>query len=126
MKYSLLKSALVAIAGLALCAPVVVHADDAAATTTTTASSSSTTTTTAKKIHYGGMVKSVDTAANTITVTTKKGDMTFAVNPMTKITANKQSATLTDITMGEKVGGTYTQDAAGTMTACSIWGHPVK
>jgi Cu/Ag efflux protein CusF len=122
MKSLLLKSALVAVAGLALCAPVALHAQTA--TTTTTASSATTTTTAkVKPISYKGTVKSIDTAANTITVTCTKGDVTFAVNPMTKILNDKKSATLSDITMGEKVSGSFTKDAAGTMTAYSIHGH---
>jgi Cu/Ag efflux protein CusF len=125
MKSSLLKSALVAVVGLALCAPVALHAQ---AATTTTASTTSTTTTVAKvkKISYTGVIKSIDTAANSITVTCTKGDMTFAVTPMTKITSNKAPAKLTDITMGEKVTGSFTKDADGTMTAASIHGHPTK
>jgi Cu/Ag efflux protein CusF len=124
MKSSLLQSALVAVVGLALCAPVALQAQ---ATSTTTASSSTTTTVAkVKKIPYTGVVKSVDTAANSITVTCKKGDMTFAVTPMTKIKSNKAFATLTDITMGEKVTGSFTKDADGTMTAVSIHGHPTK
>jgi hypothetical protein len=124
MKSSLLKSALVAVVGLALCAPVALHAQ--AAATTTTTSSSTTTVAKVKKTSYVGTVKSIDTAANTITVTSTKGDMTFAVTPMTKIKSNKVKATLADITMGEKVTGSFTKDADGTMTAASINGHPAK
>lgn len=116
MKSYLLKSALVAIIGLALCAPVALHA----ATTTTAAATAKAK---VKKIQYQGTVKSIDTAANTVTVTNKKGDLTLAVTPMTKIANNKKSATLADITMGEKVTGSYTKDAAGTMTAASLRGH---
>ena len=78
------------------------------------------------KTEYKGTVKSVDTAANTITVTCKKGDMTFMVTPTTKITNSKKPATLADIAMGEKVTGSFTKDAAGTMTACKINGHPAR
>jgi hypothetical protein len=126
MKLTLIKSALAAVAGLALCAPVALHAQ----TNTTAAplaTASSTKAEKAKKTEYVGIVKSVDTAANSITVTCKKGgDMTFVVTPTTKITNNKQPATLADITMGEKVTGSYTKDAAGTMTACKVNGHPAK
>jgi Cu/Ag efflux protein CusF len=126
LKSSLLKSALVAVVGLALCAPVALHAQAAATTTTTASTTSTTTVAKVKKIRYTGTVKSVDTAANAITVTCKKGDMTFAVTPMTKITSNKAPAALTDITMGEKVTGSFVKNADGTMTAASIYGHPLK
>jgi hypothetical protein len=122
MKHTLIKSALMAVAGLALCAPLAIHAQTATSTTTT-ASTMSTTSTKMKKTEYRGMVKSIDTAANTITVTNKKGDMTLSVASTTKITQNKQPATLADITMGEKVTGSFTKDATGTMTACKINGH---
>lgn len=119
MKSSILKSAFVAVVGLALCAPVALHA-----ATTTTAASTTASAKVAKvtKVPYKGTVKTIDTAANTITVTSKKGDLTFAVTPLTKIASNKKAATLADITMGEKVSGSYTKDAAGTMTAASIHG----
>jgi hypothetical protein len=123
MKLNLIKSAFAAVAGLALCAPVALHAQ----TNTTAAplaTASSTKASKVTKIEYKGTVKSIDTAANTITVTCKKGDMTFMVIPTTKITNSKKPATLADIMMGEKVTGSYTKDAAGTMTACKINGHP--
>jgi hypothetical protein len=123
MKSNLIKSALVAIVGLALGASAL-----NAQTTTATSTMSTTATTTAKvkKIEYKGTVKAVDTAANSITITNKKGDLTLMVNTSTKIAVAKQPATLSDITVGEKVSGSYTKDAAGTMTAASIHGHPAK
>jgi hypothetical protein len=121
MKSNLIKSALMAVAGLALCAPLALNAQ--ATTTTTTASTTATTSAMPKKTEFHGTVKSVDTAANSITVTNKKGDVTLMVDAKTKVMNNKQPATLADITMGEKVTGSFTTDAAGTMTACKINGH---
>lgn len=119
MKYTILITV-----GLALCAPLALNAQTN--TMTTSSSTMSTTTSTKmKKTEYHGMVKSVDTAANTITVSNKKGDMTLTVAPTTKITQDKKPATLADITMGEKVTGSYMKDASGTMTACKINGHSV-
>jgi hypothetical protein len=118
MKHILLKSALCAVAGLALGAPLALSAQTATSMTTST----TTTSTKVKKTEYHGMVKSVDTAANTITVTNKKGDMTLSVTPTTKIMQNKKPATLADITMGEKVSGSYIKDATGAMMAASIHG----
>ena len=126
MKSTIIKSALVAVVGLALCAPVALQA--AATTTATTAA-----TTTVKKaktktdkIQYEGTVKSIDTAANSITVTTKKGEMTFVTNPATKVKVDKKAGAIADITMGEKVTGSYTKDDAGTLTACSVHGWTKK
>ena len=114
MKYTIL------ILGLALCAPLALNAQTN--TMTTASSTMSTTSMKMKKTEYHGMVKSVDTAGNTITVTNKKGDMTLTVAATTKIMQNKKPATLADITMGEKVSGSYTKDASGAMTAASIHG----
>jgi len=119
----LLKSALTAVAGLALCAPLALSAQTTTPTATSAATSAVTTSTKVKKTEYRGTVKSVDTAANTITVTNKKGDMTLTVTTATKILQNKKTATLADITMGEKVSGSFIKDATGAMTAASIHGH---
>ena len=120
MKPSLLKSALVAVVGLALCAPVALQAQ----TPTDTAASMAATSSKLKKTEYHGVVKSVD--ASTITVTTKKGDLTLTIDDKTTIQVNKKTAAITDITVGEKVTGSYTKDASGTMLACKVNGHPGK
>jgi hypothetical protein len=121
MKLNLLKSALVAIVGLALCAPVALNAQTPSTTTPATAPS-----TKVKPMNYQGTVKSIDTAANTLVVTTTKGDLTLALTTATKVKVDKKKAAITDITMGEKVTGSYTKDATGAMTAYSFHGHTSK
>jgi hypothetical protein len=126
MKSSLLKSALLAVVGLALCAPIALHAQTDTVNPIATSPVKNPAPAKAAKVSnpsYKGTVKSIDTAANTITVTTAKGDITLAITPTTKIKSDKKKATLADITMGEKVTGSYTKDASGAMTAASIHGH---
>jgi len=116
MKSSLLKLALVA---AALCAPVAVQAQ-----TTTTAPAATAPVpapaTKSTKTPYKGTVKSIDAAS--LVVTTAKGDLTLAIAPTTKVKVNKKAAKVTDITVGEKVTGSYTKDDTGAMTAYSIHG----
>ena len=130
MTTSLFKSALV-VAGLALCAPVALHAQTNAVnpiatspvqnppmqTSTSTSSSSHKMT----KTPYKGTLKSMDAAS--IVVTTSKGDMTFAIDDKTKVNNDHKTAKLTDLTVGEKVTGSFTKNDDGTMTACSVHGH---
>jgi hypothetical protein len=118
MKLNLLKSALVAVAGLALCAPLAINAQTPSTTTPAAAPS-----TKVKPANYQGTVKSIDTAANTLVVTTSKGDLTLALTTATKVKVDKKKAAITDITMGEKVTGSYTKDATGALTAYSVHGH---
>ena len=120
MKPSLLKLALVAIAGLALCAPVALQAQTPTDTDAAMAATSSKT----KKTEYHGVVKAVD--ASSITVTTKKGDLTLTIDAKTIVQVSKKKAAITDIMVGEKVTGSYTKDAGGNMLACKINGHPGK
>jgi len=116
MKSSLLKLALVA---AALCAPVVAQAQT---TSTPAAMAPAAATKPAKsdKTPYKGTVKSIDAAS--LVVTTAKGDLTLAIAPTTKVKVNKKVAKVTDITVGEKVTGSYTKDDTGALTAYSIHG----
>jgi hypothetical protein len=122
MKSSLLKSALVAVVGLALCAPVALQAQTNAvnpiATSPVVNPQASTSSTKAKKTPYKGTVKSID--ASSLVVTTAKGDLTLAIAPTTKVLVNKKAAAVTDITVGETVTGSYTKDDTGALTAASI------
>ena len=122
MKSSLLKSALVAVVGLALCAPVALQAQTNAvnpiATSPVVNPQASTSSTKAKKTAYKGTVKSID--ASSLVVTTSKGDLTLVIAPTTKVLVNKKKAAVTDITVGETVTGSYTKDDTGEMTASSI------
>src|SRR5690242_15038782 len=73
----------------------------------------------AKKHHhlpFHGKVAVVDTAAMTVTV----GHMVINVTSDTKITKDGKPATVSDITVGEKISGSYTKDDAGKMTAALI------
>jgi hypothetical protein len=120
MNPSLLKSALVAVVGLALCAPVALQAQTPTDTAATNAAASSK----VKKTEYHGVVKALD--ASTITVTTKTGDLTLTLDDKTIVQVSKKKAAITDITVGEKVTGSYYKDASGTMFASKVNGHPGK
>lgn len=126
MKSSLLKLALAAIV---LCAPVAVHAQTDTTNPIATApvknpapaKAAKKAKTKTDKIEYMGTVKSID--ASSVVVTTKKGDLTLAINDKTEIKNDKKKAAATDLTTGEKVTGSYLKNADGTMTACSLRGH---
>jgi hypothetical protein len=122
MKSSLLKSALVAVVGLALCAPVALQAQTNSVNPIATSPvvNPPTQSTKVKKTSYKGTVKSID--ASSIVVTNSKGDLTLAIAPTTKVLVNKKAAAVTDITVGETVTGSYTKDDTGAMTAASIHG----
>lgn len=66
-----------------------------------------------------GDVTAVDTKANTITIKGKKGDVTVACDAKTKIKMGKETKTLADIKVGDKVTAKYTE-TDGKMTAKSI------
>jgi hypothetical protein len=119
MKSLLLKSALLAVAGLALCAPVALHAQTTAPAPAPVAVAPSKP---AKvtKTPYKGTIKSIDAAS--LVVTTAKGDLTLALAPTTKVKVDKKAAKATDLTVGEKVTGSYTTDATGALTAYSVHG----
>ncbi len=122
MKSSFLQLALVA---AALCAPVAAQAqtnttNPMATAPATTMTPAPTKMTKAAKTAYKGTVKSIDAAS--LVVTTTKGDLTLAIAPTTKVKVNKKAAKVTDITVGEKVTGSYTKDDTGAMTAYSIHG----
>ena len=57
----------------------------------------------AKPLPYRGKVASVDASAKTLTV----GKRTIKVTDQTKITKQGAAATMADITVGEKVSGSY-------------------
>jgi hypothetical protein len=126
MKLTSLTTALAAILGLALAgAPVTVQAQTTApvATTATPAAApvAKTTTTKPKKVEYSGTLTAIDPTASTITVATKKSTRTLTIASTTKIKKDKKPATLADFTVGAKVTGSYTTDAAGKLTAYSLY-----
>ena len=67
-------------------------------------------------IPFHGKVASVDAAAATVSV----GTLTINITSETKITKNGKPATLSDITVGEKISGSYKKDEAGKLDASSI------
>jgi hypothetical protein len=67
-------------------------------------------------VPFHGKVAAVDTKASTITV----GSSTITISSETKITKSGKPATLTDISIGDKVSGSYKKDDSGTMTATTI------
>jgi hypothetical protein len=128
MTTSLFKSALV-VAGLALCVPAAVHAQTNAVNPIATSpvqnppmqASSAASSTKVTKTPYKGTLKSMDAAS--VVVTTSKGDMTFAIDDKTKVANDHKTAKLTDLTVGEKVTGSFIKNDDGTLTAASVHGH---
>jgi len=101
------------VAAALIVAPASLRAQDAATTNSPAA------TTPAPKKHglpFRGKVAAVDTTAMTVTVGTK----TFNVTSETKITKDGEPATLSDITVGETIRGSYKKDAEGKLNATVI------
>ena len=65
---------------------------------------------------FHGKIAAVDTAAMTITV----GELTISATSATKITKDGKPATLSDLTVGETVAGSYKKDDAGKLNATGI------
>ncbi|HEY2329748.1 MAG TPA: hypothetical protein VGI63_08040 [Verrucomicrobiae bacterium] len=73
----------------------------------------------APKKHGGpfhGKVTAVDATAMTMTIK----ELTLNITSETKITKEGKPATLSDITVGESVGGTYRKNAEGKLNATVI------
>jgi Domain of unknown function (DUF5666) len=70
----------------------------------------------AKPIPYRGNVTSVDASVKTFTV----GIRTIKVTDQTKITKQGAAATMADITVGEKVSGSYWKKDDGSLEAKNI------
>ncbi len=66
--------------------------------------------------HVYGEVTAVDTAANTITVKGKKGEVTLTVDEKTKFHKGK---TIADVKVGDKVAAGY-KEMDGKMVASSV------
>ena len=105
-----------------LAAPVIMHAQDSS----TNSMDSTTSTAPAKHAKRGvpfhGTVSAVDATAMTLTVESR----TFTVTPKTKIMKDGEQATLSDLTVGEKVSGYYRTNDEGVLTASSIRVGPPK
>src|SRR5262245_1604797 len=70
----------------------------------------------AKAIPYRGNVASIDASVKTFTV----GRRTLKVTAQTKITKQGAAATMADITVGEKVSGSYWKKDDGSLEAKNI------
>jgi len=69
-----------------------------------------------ESVPFHGTVSAVDTKAMTLTV----GKRTFEVTSDTKITKDGKPAILSDIAVGDKVGGAYKKTDDGTLAATTI------
>ena len=69
-----------------------------------------------RSIPYHGKVASVDSAAKTFMVGARK----FALTDNTKITKDGAEATMSDVTAGEQVSGSYWKKDDGTLEARSV------
>src|ERR1700744_5013356 len=69
-----------------------------------------------KKPNFHGKATAVDAAAMTVTVDTK----VIYVTSDTKITKNGKPAVLSDIVVGDTVGGSYTKGDDGKMNAVTL------
>ena len=68
------------------------------------------------RLPFHGNVAAVDSAAMTLTV----GTLILNVTSETTISKAGKPATLAEITVGDKVGGSYKKDAAGKLNAVII------
>lgn len=75
--------------------------------------------------HITGDVTAVDAKAMTITVKSKKHEVTVSVNDKTKITAGKDAKTFADVKAGETVSVKYTA-TDGKNVAGSVDIHAAK
>ena len=69
-----------------------------------------------ESVPFHGTVSAVDTKAMTLTV----GKRTFEVTSDTKITKDGKPAILSDIAVGDKVGGAYKQADGGKLAATTV------
>jgi hypothetical protein len=90
-------------------------------TATGTTTPASTTKTKAATTKYGGTLTAIDPSGASITITDKtKSPRTILLTPSTQYKKDKKPATLADFKVGDKVGGSYTTDATGKMTATTL------
>jgi hypothetical protein len=115
MKLTLLTPVLASILAMA-CVPALADTNAAPVATTTTASVSTKAVST-KPVPYKGTITAVDSSANMVTIKGAKSSMTLTVTPTTKF---KGGTALADFAVGDKVTGSYTKDASGTMSAYSL------
>lgn len=72
-------------------------------------------------VPYRGKIASVDSAAKTFTITTKKGESrVFKMNDNTKYMKDGQPATMAEVVADQNVRGQYLKMDDGTMMAKSV------
>jgi hypothetical protein len=108
--------ALFALVAAALVAAPSIHAQDTKPTKPEAGQDASHATKKKGGLPFHGKVAAVDTTAMTITV----GQLTINVTSDTKISKDGKPATLSDVTVGEKVNGSYKKDDAGKLNATTI------
>lgn len=118
--------AIIAAAALALPAHAADKKASAAApekhAATTTEQHAGSATDTQKTTAFRGVISSVDKEQKTITLANKKGTTTrtFTVGDNAKLTKGKETASWSDLTVGEKVHGTYMKTADGKMDIVTL------
>jgi Domain of unknown function (DUF5666) len=122
MKINILSSALAAILGLALVGtPITAKAQTATNATSPAAPSTAPKVKEKKKgdvTQYEGSISAID--ATSVTVTTKKGDLKLALDAKTQYKVDKKKSAATDFAVGDKVTGSYSTGADGSLTAHSL------
>lgn len=123
MKTTLLTPALAAILGLALTG-VPIHTQ-AQTPSPAPVAAGAPTAAKPKKIEYKGTLTAIDSATNTITISTSKNDpkktLALTISAKTSIQKDKKPATLAEFAVGDKVTGSYVKDSAtGALTAASL------
>jgi hypothetical protein len=73
-----------------------------------------------KKIPYHGKIVALDTTAQTITLNGKSARVLHITSATIIIDGSGNPTTLSAATVGEEVGGSYTKDASGILTAAKL------
>ena len=112
----------VCLAALAVSAAPSASAKDKKAPDATASASPAASMAPAKRgVPYHGKVASVDSAAKTFTITTKKGESrVFMMTEATKYMKDGQPSTMTDVVADQEVRGQYMKMDDGTMMAKSV------
>ena len=112
----------ICLAALALCMVPSASAKDKKAPDATASASPAASMAPAKRgIPYHGKVASVDSAAKTFTITTKKGESrVFKMTEETKYMKAGRPATMTEVVADQEVRGQYLKGDGGSMTAKSV------
>ncbi len=122
MKITLSIPALATILALALAgAPVTAQAQTSTNSPAATApADAAPTTPKPAKTPYAGTITAID--GKSVTVTTDSGALTLAITPTTKIAKDKGvHGKVSDFAVGDKVTGHYTTDAAGAISATTLY-----